>query len=312
MTDWLVLAGCFVIAFTAWLLDDKVRGAAADARLEAFLAEDRDGAVVGPDDVERLGPLALGSLNGQEHWGPRMGAVARLVAAGRLHRMPRAEPGQGRWVSRDAPPSDADEFERELWDAARPLHVRKPAFSPAGARASTCGTCGRRTPWHLLDAAEARLLDEGFTRPRFEFVPGLPLLWGRWSAIAAAATVPAVTVLLLDQAWVRAGPAFVIGAMALRKVFPDGPAMPRQLPVVTGKGETVLRMARERCAELDPATRPATEPYDPGQVRMAVALFGFAVLDRVDARIKGDWAVRRSSPGAPGSDRPGRSRQAQS
>ncbi|MEV0906035.1 hypothetical protein [Streptomyces hokutonensis] len=24
MTDWLVLAGCFVIAVTAWLLDDRI------------------------------------------------------------------------------------------------------------------------------------------------------------------------------------------------------------------------------------------------------------------------------------------------
>ncbi|MFJ4788964.1 hypothetical protein [Streptomyces sp. NPDC088794] len=78
--------------------------------------------------------------------------------------------------------------------------------------------------------------------------------------------------------------------MALRKVFPDGPAVPRHLPTVTGKGEAVLRVARERYAELDPATRPVSEPYDPGQVRMAVALFGFAVLDRIDDRIMTDWS----------------------
>jgi hypothetical protein len=278
-----------VIAVTAWLLDDKVRGAAADARLEAFVAEDR-GAVVGPEDVERLGPLALGVLNGQEHWGARMGAVARLVAAGRLHRMPRDTPGQGRWISRDAPPSDADEFERELWDAARPLHVRNPAHSPGQSEGEYLWELRVPNSSHLLDAAEARLLGEGWTRDRFELVPGLPLLRGRWSAIAAAAAVPAVSVLLLDQAWVRAGLAFVVGAVALRKTLPDGPAVPRYLPVVTGKGEAVLRVARERYAELDPATRPAAEPYDPGQVRMAVALYGSAVLDRVDDRIMTDWS----------------------
>lgn len=290
MTDWLVLAGCFVIAFTAWLRDDKVRGAAADARLAAFVAEDRDGAVVGPEDVERLGPLALGVLNGQEYWGAHMGAVARLVAAGRLHRMPRDTPGQGRWISRDAPPSDADAFERELWDAARPLQVRNPAFSPGQGEGEYLWDLRAPNSSHLVKSAEARLLGEGWTRARFEMVPGLPLRWGRWSAIAAAAAVPAVTVLLLDQAWVRAGLAFLIGAMALRKVFPDGPAMPRHLPTVTGKGEAVLRVARERYAELDPATRPASEPYDPGEVRMAVALYGSAVLDRVDERIMTDWS----------------------
>ena len=67
MTDWLVLAGCFVIAFTAWLLDDKVRGAAAVACLAAFVAEDRSSAVVEPHVVEQLGPPALGVLNGQDY-----------------------------------------------------------------------------------------------------------------------------------------------------------------------------------------------------------------------------------------------------
>ncbi|MGW1213508.1 hypothetical protein ACWD5F_28200 [Streptomyces sp. NPDC002499] len=290
MTDWLILAGCFVIAVTAWLLDDKVRGAAADARLAAFLAEDRGGAVVGPQDVERLGPLALGVLNGEGQWGARTGALARLVAAGRLHRMPQDTPGQGRWESRDAPPSDADEFERELWDAARPLHVRNPAFSPGQGKGEYLWEVQAPNSYHLVKSAEARLLGEGWTRAQFEMVPGLPLRWGRWSAIAAAVSVPAVTVLLLDQAWVRAGLAFLIGAMALRKVFPDGPAVPRHLPTVTGKGKAVLRVARERYAELDPATRPVSEPYDPGQVRMAVALFGFAVLDRIDERIMTDWS----------------------
>jgi len=52
----------------------------------------------------------------------------------------------------------------------------------------------------------------------------------------------------------------------------------------------VLRVARERYAELDPATHPVSEPYDPGQVRTAVALYGSAVLDRIDDRIMGDWS----------------------
>ncbi|MFD4554466.1 hypothetical protein ACFWP5_09075 [Streptomyces sp. NPDC058469] len=99
-----------------------------------------------------------------------------------------------------------------------------------------------------------------------------------------------MTVLVLDQAWIRAVPALVVGAAALKTAFPDGPTMPRRLPTTIGEGEAVLRMARERHAEPDPATRPATEPYDPGQVRMAVALFGSAVLDRVDDGIMNDWS----------------------
>ncbi|MFD5430510.1 hypothetical protein, partial [Streptomyces sp. NPDC127084] len=103
------------------------------------------------------------------------------------------------------------------------------------------------------------------------------------------ATVPAVAVLLLDQAWIRAALALVIGALTVLQALPGGRFTPGPMPPTTAKGDEVLRMAFERYAELDPATRPATEPYDPGQVRMAVALYGLAVLDHVDARMKGDW-----------------------
>ncbi|MET7779343.1 MULTISPECIES: hypothetical protein [Streptomyces] len=44
-------------------------------------------------------------------------------------------------------------------------------------------------------------------------------------------------------------------------------------------------MARERFADPDPATRPATEAYDPRQVRRAVALLGSTVLDRIDDKV---------------------------
>jgi len=290
MTDWLVLAGCFVIAVTAWLLDDRVRGAAADRRLESFVAEDRSSAVVEPHVVEQLGPLALGVLNGQDHWAVRQGAVASLVAAGALRRTSPDRSGQKRWMSGGRLPEDADDLERELWTEALPLHVRNPAYSPRQSTGEYLWELRVPNGRQHMETAESRLIREGFTRPRFETVPGLPLLRGRWSAIAAAAVVPAVTVLLLDQAWIRAVLAFVIGSVALRQAFPDGPAVPRQLPVVTGKGEAALRVARERYAELDPATRPASEPYDPDQVRTAVALYGSAVLDRVDDRIMTDWS----------------------
>ncbi|QIY68061.1 hypothetical protein HEP84_00765 [Streptomyces sp. RLB1-33] len=52
-------------------------------------------------------------------------------------------------------------------------------------------------------------------------------------------------------------------------------------------------MARERYADLNPATRPASEAYDPRTVSMAVALFGSAVLERIDDRIHADGRSRR-------------------
>ncbi|MFE2421463.1 hypothetical protein [Streptomyces hokutonensis] len=144
--------------------------------------------------------------------------------------------------------------------------------------------------WHLLEDAKARLISEGYLRQPSERVPGAPRARGRWSTVATAATVPAVAVLLLDHAWIRAALALVIGAFTVLWALPGGRFTPRLMPPTTAKGDEVLRMAFERYAELDPATRPATEPYDPGQVRMAVALHGFAVLGRVDARLKDDCA----------------------
>jgi len=142
----------------------------------------------------------------------RQGAVARLVAAGALRRTSPDRSVQKRWMSGGRLPEDADDFERELWTEALPLHVRNPAYSPRQSTGEYLWELRVPNGRRHMETAESRLIREGFTRPRFE------------------------------------------------------------------------------TAELDPATRPASEPYDPGQVRMAVALYGSAVLDRVDARIKGDWA----------------------
>ncbi|SED68186.1 hypothetical protein SAMN05216489_04109 [Streptomyces sp. 3213] len=117
--------------------------------------------------------------------------------------------------------------------AALPLHVRDPAHSPRQSTGEYLWELEVPNGRQHMETAESRLIREGFTR-------------GRWSAIAAAAVV---TVMLLDRAWVRAVLVFVSGSVALRQAFPDGPAVPRQLPVVTGKGEAALRVARERYAE---------------------------------------------------------------
>ncbi|MGW1504578.1 hypothetical protein ACWCQW_39920 [Streptomyces mirabilis] len=220
----------------------------------------------------------------------KQGAVARLVADGLLYRASPDEPGQQCWVARGSLPEDADEFERELWAAAIPLDVPDPAFSSAHGEGDYLRNLHAPNAYRLLDEAEARLIGEGCARRPFEPVPGGQRLRGRWSTAATAAAVPVVAVLVLDHAWIRAVPALVIGMAALGQAVPGGPVMPRWLPTTTGKGEKVLRMARERFADLDPATRPATEAYDPRRVRMAVALFGSAVLERIDDKILNEWA----------------------
>ncbi|MEN1887581.1 hypothetical protein [Streptomyces mirabilis] len=49
MSEWLIFAGYLVIALTAWSLDGNARGTAEDARLKAFVDQDRRSAVVEPD-----------------------------------------------------------------------------------------------------------------------------------------------------------------------------------------------------------------------------------------------------------------------
>ncbi|MFD4598680.1 hypothetical protein ACFWPQ_11670 [Streptomyces sp. NPDC058464] len=304
MTDWLILAGYLVIAVTAMSIDGIGRAHAEDARLEAFVAEDRRSAVVEPDAVERLGPVELGCLISSGPSSAKQGVVGRLVADGALRRLPPDGPGPQRWVARGRLPEDADDFERELWTAA------------AQSRAHSVGRRGHYL-WDLPDpvglarAAEARLISEDYARQPGELLPGGggdgdgdggQRHRGRWSTAAAAVAVPVVTLLLLDHAWVRAVLALLIGAFTLDAASnPSDSILPRRLPARTAKGELVLHMARERFADLNPATRPASEAYDARTVRMAVALFGSAVLERIDDRILADWdqpTVHLDGPGA--------------
>ncbi len=65
-----LLAGYLVIALTAWSLDEpNARGTAEDARLKAFVDQDRRSAVVEPDAVERLGPPAPRRVEARNRWG---------------------------------------------------------------------------------------------------------------------------------------------------------------------------------------------------------------------------------------------------
>ncbi|MFF7889157.1 hypothetical protein ACH40F_50415 [Streptomyces sp. NPDC020794] len=158
--------------------------------------------------------------------------------------------------------------------------------------------------YRLMDEAEAGLISEGYGRHRGELVPGGGQRHrGWWSTAAAAVAVPVVTVLVLDQAWVRAVLAFLIGALTLAAASaPGDQILPRRLPARTAKGELALHLARERYADLNPATRPASEAYDPRTVPMAVALFGSAVLERIDDRIQADWDKPTVDLDGPGGD----------
>jgi hypothetical protein len=208
MTDWLVLAGYLVIGLMAMSLDGIARANAEDARLEAFVAEDRHSAFVEPAAVERLGPLVLGWLSlGGATWAKR-GAVARLVADGVLHRTSPDGPSPQRWVTRGPLPEGANEFARELWAAAAPQPVSSSALRPADWEGHHVWALP--DAYRLMDEVEARLISEGLGRHRGELVPGGGQRHrGWWSTAATAVVVTVVTVLVLDQAWIRAVLAFL-------------------------------------------------------------------------------------------------------
>lgn len=286
MTDWLIFAGFAVITLTAWSLDGTAHGAAEEARLEAFVADDRRRAVVTPDALRQLGPVALGRLGYGGADRAKLAVVARLVAEGTLHRKSADAASQALWLTRGPVPEGLDDYERRLRAAAVPARGE-----------------GGRYLWnlpdssHLVAEAETWLLGEGYLRHRWQPVPGSQQRRGWWSTAAAAAAVPAMTVLAFDHAWVRAGLTLFIGLISL--LVSANPVVIRYLPEVTGKGELALRSACEQYAELNPATRPASQTYDPVTVRMAVALFGWPVVHRIDTRIWDDWS--RPSVDADGS-----------
>ncbi|MDQ0761109.1 hypothetical protein [Streptomyces canus] len=288
MTDWLVFACFVVITLTAWSLDGTKHGAAEDARREAFVADDRRSAVVTPDALRELGPVALELLDYGGAERVKLGVVARLVAERALRREPADVAGRASWRTRGPAPEGLDDCERDVLAAALPARDRwdrylwsLPGGSPLAAEAET---------W---------LLGEGYLRRRGQPIPGGQRLRGWWSAAAAAAAVPTMALLALDHAWVRGGLVLFIGLMSLL-VSAVPPAATRTMPHVTGKGELALSLAREQHAELNPATRPASQRYDPATVRMAVALFGWPVVHRIDTRIWDDWdrpSVDADGPG---------------
>lgn len=285
MVDWFILVGYLAVAMTAWCLDGIAHSTAAQARLERFVAMDRRNAVVEPAAAERFGPLALGLLADTSRPRAKQGAVAGLVASGALHRAPSdGLPGPGRWVAHHPLPEHANDLEGEIWRAAAPRSSAY-AYGPTGHYLWDLPSGGR-----CLSAVERQLVREGYLRRSSLPVPDEQRGRGWWSTAAAAAAVPVVVLLIFDHAWIRAVPALLVGAVTVAVASnPGGLHRKRTLPILTAQGEMVLQHARERFADLNPATRPALTAYDPRTVAMAVALFGSQAVRHVDERILDDW-----------------------
>lgn len=272
MTDWLIFAGFLVVTSVAWLWDVRSARAAAEARLRAFTTDDRRAAVVEPDAVRRLDANALSLLDLGST--PKLRAVARLVAEGALRRSSADAVSPERWCADGPPPEGLDQYERELLEASRGERGSYLYDLPDG-------------PHRQADIVTA-MLDEGYVREPGQPLPEVRRRRGWWSTAAAAAAVAVAVVLVLDHAWVRAGLVVVAGLVSLGVASDSGAARPPTLPRVTGKGELALRLVREQHAELDPRGRSASQAYDPATVPMAVALFGWRVVDHIDKRIMGD------------------------
>lgn len=273
MTDWLLFVGFLVIASAAWPLDARAARAAAEARLEAFKADDRRDAVVEPDTVRQLDPMTLSRLDGRSD--PKLRAVARLVAEGALHRSSADAVSPERWRAGGLPlPKGLDEYERQLLEACRGEHGCYLYDLPEGP--------------HLPADVVTWMLDEGYVREPGQPLPDVRRRWGWWSTAAAASAAGVAAVLALDHAWVRAGVVLVVGLVSPGAASHSGPVHAPTLPVVTGKGELVLQLARKHYAKLDPRARSASKVYDPATVPMAVALFGWPVVEHIDKRILDD------------------------
>lgn len=272
MTDWLIFVGFLMIASAAWRLDVRAARAAVEARLEAFKADERRDAGVEPDAVRQLDPMTLSRLDGKSS--PKLRAVARLVAEGALHRSSADAVSPERWRAGGPLPKGLDEYERELLEASGGEHGCYLYDLPDGP--------------HLQAGVVTWMLDEGYVREPGQPLPDARRRRGWWSTAAAAAAVGVAVVLALDHAWVRAGLVLVFGLVSLGVASDSGAVHAPTLPVVTGKGELALRLAREHYAELDPRARNASKAYDPATVPMAVALFGWPVVKHIDKRILDD------------------------
>jgi hypothetical protein len=207
MTDWLILAGYRVIALMAMSLDGIARQCrrrpAGGVRGRGSAQRVRRTSCRGTTRSTGAGLAELGGCHVGEE-----GAVARLVADGMLHRTSPDGPSPQRWVARGPLPEGANEFERELWAAAAPQPVSSSALRPADWEGHHVWALP--DAYRLMDEVEARLISEGLGRHRGELVPGGGQRHrGWWSTAATAVVVTVVTVLVLDQAWIRAVLAFL-------------------------------------------------------------------------------------------------------
>ncbi|MET9846146.1 hypothetical protein ACFZC6_40465 [Streptomyces ossamyceticus] len=147
-------------------------------------------------------------------------------------------------------------------------------------------------PHGLLHPTADRLMTEGYLRGRGVYIDfERPCLF--WSRTVAALTLPLAALEMyafLDwrYALVAGWTSMAMIVVAWGLALPDSERpQALRLPVLTERGEQVVRQARARHAHLDPAKRPASQAYAPDEAAAACAVFGNAAYSHFAAHTPG-------------------------
>ncbi|MFC8433304.1 TIGR04222 domain-containing membrane protein [Streptomyces sp. NPDC057253] len=280
MITWFVWAGC-VLGYAALVagavaLDDRVHERAVADAVARYEAAKPDPADAVPDEDLRLGIAGVAALvqgdgkAGSAFWTVLVGMVARgvLVPGTTSDGEPTLRRSAG-YRKRAAP--DASDLEQQIWSLAS---YRNPASA---------------APQSVTHPIAQRLYQEGYLRGRGVYID-FRAPRAVWCWTVAVLTLPlAALVVYLFLHW-RYGIVAMWTAMAM-VVVAWVLTMPREkpeallLPVLTERGDQVVRQARARHAHLDPANR--TEPYAPDEAAAAHAVFGLEAYNHFAAHTPG-------------------------
>ncbi|MDC2946289.1 MULTISPECIES: hypothetical protein [Streptomyces] len=282
MIVWLAWAGSAVgyavLVLGALSLDQRIHTRAVAQALARHRATQPEPADAVPDEDLRLGVAAVAVLaqgDGSVHRA-FFTVITDMVARGVLKPATEDDGTPTLRIAnrRRACPPDASEAEAELRSHA--AHQ-----NPAAA-----------DPHSVMHPTADRLMTEGYLRGRGVYIDfERPCLF--WSRTVAALTLPLAaleTYAFLDwrYALVAGWTSIAMIVVAWGLALPDGDS-PRELrlPVLTERGEQVVRQARARHAHLDPAKRPAARPYAPDEAAAAYAVFGEAAYAHFAAHTPG-------------------------
>ncbi|MDG5801451.1 hypothetical protein P9869_01970 [Streptomyces ossamyceticus] len=270
-------AGFAVLVLGALSLDQRIHTRAVAEALARHGATRPEPADAVPDEDLRLGVAAVAVLaqgDGSIHRA-FFTVITDMVARGVLK--PDTEYDGTPTLAlanRDACRPGASEAEAELWSSA--FHQ-----NPASA-----------DPHSLMHPTADRLMTEGYLRGRGVYVDfERPCLF--WSRTVAALTLPLAaleTYAFLDWRYglVAGWTSIAMIVVAWGLALPGGESRRElRLPVLTERGEQVVRQARARHAHLDPAKRPPSQPYAPEEAAAAYAVFGEAAYDHFAAHTPG-------------------------